>query len=70
MRKLLEWLHLVPKSKNFDPEFTGSYPRNEGAKNAVIGGAPEDMNAMPATGDPEHPIYDGSDLPKPSQAIH
>jgi len=34
-------------SPGFDTEFTGNYPRNEGAISAVTGGPPEDMNGMP-----------------------
>jgi hypothetical protein len=48
----------------FDKTFTGAFPKNEGAKSAVTGGHPEDMNEMPATENPgiEGPIYDGSQL--------
>jgi hypothetical protein len=52
------------KAKGWDKQFTGAYPRAEGATSAVTGGPPEDMNEMPATPDPikEGPIYDGSQL--------
>jgi hypothetical protein len=48
--------------QGFDTEYTGGYPRNSGARNAVISGSPEDMNLMPAAEDPdgEGPTYDGS----------
>ena len=47
-----------------DIQFTGAFPRFSGAKSAVTGGPPEDMNGMPATDNPaiEGPIYDGADL--------
>jgi hypothetical protein len=48
-----------------------SYPANvlnkSGAKSAVTGGHPEDMNGMPADINPNDkaPVYDGADLNKP-----
>ena len=36
-----------------DTEFTGPYPRFQGALSAVTGGPPEDINMMPASLDPE-----------------
>ena len=49
---------------SFDDQFAGQAPGKKGAKSAVTGGHPEDMNGMPATGDPEKegPVYDGADL--------
>ena len=50
------------KQGGYDKQFTGAFPRNEGAISAVTGGPPEDMNEMPATASTEGPIWDGHTL--------
>ncbi len=53
------------KNPKMDTEFTGAYPRGSGAFNEVIGGHPEDMNAMPSSCDfspAMPPVEDGSEL--------
>lgn len=54
--------YLNQKKVGFDKQFAGSFPRGSGAKSSVTGGHPEDINEMPASGDPTQPIFDGSDL--------
>lgn len=58
------------KKKGFEKNFTGAFPRNSGAKSAVTGGDPEDMNGMPAAieADAEVPVYDGSQVTKKRSA--
>jgi hypothetical protein len=48
------------RANHFDAQFTGHFPRNEGAISAVTGGTPEDMNGMPATASINGPVWDGS----------
>jgi len=41
------WSDTAESKKGFEKNFTGAFPRNSGAKSAVTGGDPEDMNGMP-----------------------
>ncbi len=67
IEKIKAFFRNMGGQKDWDKQYTGAYPRNSGAKSAVSGGSPEDLNGMPATGDINHPIFDGSSLGKPGE---